>query len=133
LETLLSALKERKKSPIRLTRNSKLLKTILAAIGDKKGEAIVSLDLRNIEEAVADFFIVCQARSNTQRQAIVAYVVDEMKEQCNERPYQVTNGDEWALIDYAQVVVHVFDPECRRFYDLENLWADAVYRAHNDL
>jgi len=132
LEKIITALQGRKKSSARLTRDSKLFTTILNAIKDKKGEAIVSLDLRKIEEAVADFFILCEAQSNIQIKSISDHIVETVREECDERPYHMEQGDYWTLVDYVNVVVHVFQREQRKFYDLESLWADADREEHND-
>ena len=130
----LSVLQTREKNPVsRLTRNSKIFKTIIKAIQDKKGEHIVSLDLRKIPEASADFFIVCQASSTTQVKAICDYVEDEVKKQCNEWPYkhEGRQASQWVLIDYVNIVVHVMHPETRKFYKLEEMWSDAESRIHD--
>jgi ribosome-associated protein len=105
----LASLTNRKKSATRLTRNSKIIKTIIAAIQEKKGENIISLDLRKINEAVADFFIVCEASSAPQVKAIADNVEDRVKEKCDERPYHQEGYQkaQWILIDYVNVVVHV--------------------------
>ncbi|HET9432265.1 MAG TPA: RsfS/YbeB/iojap family protein, partial [Chitinophagaceae bacterium] len=78
----------KKKSTVRLTKNSKLIKTIINAIQEKKGENIISLDLRKVNEAVADFFIICEAGSQPQVRAISEFVEQEIKEKCNESPYR---------------------------------------------
>jgi len=117
----------------RLTRNSKLFKTIINAIQEKKGEKIVSLDLRKIPEAVADFFIICEAGSSTQVKAIADYTEYQVKEIINELPYK-SEGQQvgrWALIDYVNVVVHVMQPEARNFYKLEEMWSDAPSEEHH--
>lgn len=132
LDKIITALQGRKKSATRLTRNSKLFKTILKAIHDKKGESIISLDLRKIDEAVADFFILCEAKSNVQIKAIADSIEEKVKQECDELPYHVERGTQWTLVDYVNVVVHIFDHEYRKFYDLENLWADAQREEHND-
>lgn len=129
----LSVLQSReKKTMSRLTRNSKIFKTIIRAIQDKKGEHIVSLDLRKIEEASADFFIVCQASSTTQVKAICDFVEHEVKADCGEAPYhhEGKQSAQWVLIDYVNIVVHVMHPEARRFYKLEEMWSDAESRVH---
>jgi len=131
LDKIITALQGRKKSASRLTRNSKLFKTILNAIREKKGENIVSLDLKKIDEAVADFFILCEAQSNIQIKAIANYIEEKVKEECDERPYHIENGQQWTLVDYVNIVVHVFDREHRKFYDIETLWADAQREEHN--
>ncbi len=131
----LSLLKTRKKSAItKLTRNSKLFKTIIQAILDKKGEKLLSLDLRKIEEASADFFIVCEASSTTQVKAISDFVELRVKECCAEQPYKQEGKQaaQWVLIDYINIVVHIMHPEARNFYKLEEMWSDAVSFLHDD-
>jgi ribosome-associated protein len=129
----LNVLKSRAKSPARLTRNSKLFKTIIEAIQDKKGENIVSLDLRKIPEAVADFFIICQASNNNQLRAIGDNIEKEVKEKCGEAPFkhEGKQAEQWILIDYVNIVVHIMLPEPRKFYHLEELWSDAPAMEHN--
>ena len=98
----LNVLNTRKKSTIvKLTRNSKIFKAIIKAIQDKKGEHILSLDLRKIPEAVSDFFIICQANSNTQLKAIADFVEEEVKNNCDEAPYkhEGRQAQQWILID----------------------------------
>lgn len=123
----LNVLKGRKKNPTRLTRNSKIFKTIINAIQDKKGEHIVSLDLRKIPEAVADFFIICQASNNNQLRAIADNIEMEVKKKCEENPFkhEGRQAEQWILIDYVNIVIHVMLPEPRKFYQLEELWSDA--------
>jgi len=132
LEKIISALQGRQKPVTRLTRNSKLFKAILEAIKDKKGEKIVSLDLRKIDEAVADFFILCEANSHIQVKAIATNIEEAVFQECGEKPYHVEHGDYWTLVDYVNVVVHIFQQEQRKFYNLETLWADAERMEHND-
>jgi len=131
----LDALNSRKKSSLtRLTRNSKIFKTIIHAIQEKKGENIVSLDLRKIPEAVADFFIICQANNNNQLKAIADNIEEEVLNGCGERPYkhEGRQAEQWILIDFVNVVVHVMLPEPRKFYQLEELWSDAPSIEHLD-
>jgi ribosome-associated protein len=130
----LTVLANRKRSSLtRLTRNSKILKTIIHAIQEKKGEKIVSLDLRKIPEAVADFFIICEATNNTQLKAIADSVEMEVKMNCGELPYKHEGhqGEQWILIDYVNAVVHIMLPEPRKFYGLEEMWSDAPSIEHN--
>ena len=129
----LTVLANRKKnSQTRLTRSSRIFKTIIHAIQEKKGEKIVSLDLRKIPEAVADFFIICEATNNTQLKAIADSVEFEVKKTCGELPYkhEGRQGEQWILIDYVNVVVHVMLPEPRKFYGLEEMWSDAPAMEH---
>lgn len=130
MEKIITALQGRKKSVTRLTRNSKLFKTILNAITEKKGENIVSLDLRKIDEAVSDFFILCEAGSHIQIKAITDNIEEKIRMECNERPYHIENGHYWTLLDYVNIVVHIFQHEQRKFYNLESLWADAERMEH---
>ncbi len=129
----LSLLKTREKTTVtRLNKNSKIFKTIIQAILDRKGENIISLDLRKIPEASADFFIVCEATSTTQIKAIADYVEVQLKKICGETPYrhEGKQAAQWVLIDYINVVVHVMHPEARNFYKLEEMWSDAVPQMH---
>ena len=116
----------------RLAKNAKILKTIIQAIQEKKGEKIISLDLRKIHEAVADFFIVCEAGSTTQVRAIADFVETEVKHKCGELPYKHEGKQvlQWVIIDYINVVVHIMLPEARRFYKLEEMWSDATVEEH---
>lgn len=129
----LTVLATRKKSSVsRLTKASKILKVIIHAIEEKKGEKIVSLDLRKIPEAVADFFIICQASNSTQLKAIADSVEELVKLNCSEAPYkhEGRQAQQWILIDYVNVVVHIMLPEPRKFYQLEEMWSDAVIAEH---
>lgn len=131
----LKALNTRKKSSVvRITRNSKIFKTIIHAIQEKKGDNIVSLDLRKIPEAVADFFIICEAGNTTQLRAIADFIETEVKEKCQETAYkhEGRQGQQWILIDYVNVVVHVMMPDPRKFYQLEEMWSDAPVMEHKD-
>ena len=116
----------------RLTRKSKIFKTIIHAIQEKKGEKIVSLDLKKIPEAVTDFFIICEATNNIQLKAIADSVEVEVKKKCGELPYkhEGRQGEQWILIDYVNAVVHIMLPEPRRFYRLEEMWSDASSAEH---
>ena len=124
----------KKKSTVRLTKNSKLIKTIINAIQEKKGENIISLDLRKVDEAVADFFIVCEAGSQPQVRTISDFVEEQIKEKCDEYPYhhEGKKNLQWVLIDYVNVVVHVMLSETSKFYKLEEMWSDAVAHEHED-
>ena len=131
----LSVLATRKKSSVtRLTRNSKIFKTIIKAIQNKKGENIISLDLRKIPEAVADFFVICEATSTTQIKAIYDSIQAEVQESCGEKPYKQEGfqGLQWLLLDYVNIVVHVMQPDTRKFYRLEEMWSDAAAQGHED-
>jgi ribosome-associated protein len=123
-----------RKVSTRLNRNSKLFKTIIKAIQEKKGSNIVSLDLRKIEEASSDFFIICEATSTVQIKAIADSVEELVKREIDERPYRSEGYQslKWVLIDFVNVVVHIMQPESRSFYQLEEMWHDAPSMEHND-
>ncbi len=131
----LEALKSRKKSSLtRLSRSSKIFKTIIHAIHEKKGENVLSLDLRKIPEAVADFFIICEASNSTQLKAIADFIEVDVKEKTGETVYkhEGKQGLQWILIDYVNIVVHVMLTETRKFYQLEEMWSDAPAMEHPD-
>jgi len=134
LEQLALLANRRKKSGNRLTKSSKIIKTIIAAIQEKKGENIISLDLRKINEAVADFFIICEATNQPQIKAIGDNVEATVKEKCDEYPFHHEGYQnlQWVLIDYVNVVVHIMLPENRKFYGLEEMWSDAVAAEHKE-
>lgn len=123
-----SATRRKRKSVARLTKNSKIIKAIIHAIQEKKGENIISLDLRKIPEAVADFFIICEASSTIQVKAIADFVEEHIKKTVKETPYhhEGFQAAHWILIDYVNVVVHVMQTETRKFYKLEEMWSDAA-------
>jgi ribosome-associated protein len=122
----------KRKRGARITKNSKFFKTVIQAIQEKKGDKIVSLDLRKIQEAAADFFIICEASSHTQVKAISDFVEIKVKKSCEEIPYKQEGKKalQWVLIDYINIVVHVMLPESRDFYRLEELWSDALRQDH---
>ena len=129
----LSILATRKRnSAVRLTRNSKIFKNIIKAIQEKKGENIISLDLKKIPEAVSDFFIICEGSSTTQVKAIADSIEEEVRKNCDELPYKHEGRQtyQWVLSDYVNVVVHVMLPDNRRFYKLEDMWSDAPQENH---
>jgi ribosome-associated protein len=131
----LNVLSSREKSgSTRLNARSKILKTIVHAIQEKKGENLISLDLRKIPEAVADYFIICEATNTTQLGGIADYVEEEVKKHCGERPFmhEGNRGQQWVLIDYINVVVHIMMPEARKFYKLEEMWSDAAITEHEE-
>lgn len=129
----LSVLAARPKSTVTaLTRNSKIFKTIIKAIQDKKGENIISLDLRKIPESVADFFIICEATSTTQVKAISDNIEVVLKDELDEIAYRHEGRQalQWVIVDYVNVVVHVMLPDTRKFYRLEEMWSDADGMEH---
>ena len=107
--------------------NSKLLSdSIICGMLEKKAEEIVILDLRKVYNAVADYFILCSGNSDTQIDAIFDSVEKEVKKSSGQTPWHKEGRDnkEWVLIDYIDVVAHIFNKEKRLFYGLEELWGD---------
>ncbi|MHA7943170.1 ribosome silencing factor [Formosa sp. 3Alg 14/1] len=109
------------------TNSDLLISTILSGIEDVKGKEISILDLREIENTVCDYFIVCEGSSNTQVNAIVNAVQKKVSKELKDKPWHVEGQDnaEWVLMDYVNVVVHVFQKHIREYYDIESLWGDA--------
>jgi ribosome-associated protein len=103
------------------------VKTIVEALQELKGVDITVLDLRSIPEASADYFIVCNGTSNTHISGLADRVQKNVWEELEEKPLHIEGkqGRLWLLIDYFNVVVHIFDKEKRQFYDVEHLWSDA--------
>ncbi len=100
---------------------------IIHGIQEKKGSEIVRLDLRNIHSSVTDYFVVCHAESAMQVRAITKGIEDEVFKATGQWPFRTEGQDygEWVLIDYIDVVVHVFKTDKRQYYGIEELWGDA--------
>ncbi len=115
-------------------KSDELTDLIVKGIQEKKGLNIVQLDLKGLSGAVTDYFIVCEANSTTQIGAIKDSIQEEVQKASGEKPWHVegTSNLEWVLIDYVNVVAHVFQPEQREFYDIEGLWADAKIKKIKD-
>lgn len=105
----------------------KLSDFIIEGLVEKKGLEIVRLDLRGIPQAVCDFFVVCSGTSSTHVNGLSDSVDEIVKKKTGEDPWHVEGYKqaEWVLMDYINVVVHIFQPEARTFYSIEKLWADA--------
>lgn len=99
----------------------------MEGILDKKGKNVVQLDLRKLGDAPADFFIICEGDSNTHVKAISDNVYKKVKDDLEIAPVHTegSSNAHWVLIDYFNTIVHVFYPEARQFYELEQLWSDA--------
>ncbi|MDZ4751782.1 MAG: ribosome silencing factor [Flavobacteriales bacterium] len=115
---------KKKKDPI-----EQLINSIVEGILEVKGLDIVVLDLRSIPNASSDYFIICHGNSRTQAQAICKSVERQTIKDLNEQPWHIEglNNSQWILLDFINVVVHVFEKEAREYYALEELWADAKY------
>lgn len=111
----------------------KLNDLIIDSIQDIKGKKIVKLDLRSLDDAPTDFFIICEGDSNTQVKAISNNVHKRLKQELETAPYHIegTNNSLWVLMDYFSTVVHIFYSETRTFYELEELWGDAKFTEYH--
>ncbi|MGA0273808.1 MAG: ribosome silencing factor [Flavobacteriaceae bacterium] len=108
-------------------RVSHLIDEIILGIENVKGEDIHQLDLRELDNTPCDFFIVCSGNSNTQVTAIVNSIQKTVSKKLSEKPFHTEGLDnaEWVLLDYVNVVVHVFQNSIREYYNIEELWGDA--------
>lgn len=110
------------------------LDVIAGAILDKKGEDVISIDLRPVGTAITDYFVVCSATSTTMVNAIADNIIKETKEKLGIKPLRMQGLENafWVIIDFGHIVVHVFLKEYREFYRLEDLWADAPRKTYTD-
>lgn len=106
---------------------SKLVDSAVRGIQEVKGREICTIDLRNLNNAVTDYFIICHGTSDTQVDAIARAVQKQVYKETGDEPShkEGVNSSEWILLDYFNVIVHIFKEDTRHFYNLEKLWADA--------
>ncbi len=107
--------------------NDDLLANIIKGIEDVKGADINILDLRGIENTVCDYFVICNGNSNTQVNAITNSIQKVVSKELKDKPWHVEGSEngEWVLMDYVNIVVHVFQKHIREYYNIESLWGDA--------
>ncbi len=107
--------------------SDELLTFIIKGIEEVKGTDIDILDLREIDSAVCDYFVICNGNSNTHVNAIVNSIQKIVSKDLKEKPWHVegTDNAEWVLMDYVNIVVHVFQKQIREYYNIESLWGDA--------
>ncbi|HBC78369.1 MAG TPA: ribosome silencing factor [Bacteroidales bacterium] len=111
-----------------------LLGAIVNGIFEKKGKDVLKIDLRNLENRITDFFIICHGSSVSQVDSLCDSVEDTVRKESKESPLHVEGLENcfWVLLDYGNVIVHIFLEEYRHFYSLESLWADASVEAIKD-
>jgi ribosome-associated protein len=111
-----------------------LLESVVKGIFEKKGQNVLKIDLRKLDNRITDYFIICQASSGTQVSAISDSVEDTVRNKSGEKPLHLEGLDNcfWVLVDYGNVIVHIFLEEYRNFYNLESLWADATIEKLED-
>jgi ribosome-associated protein len=109
-----------------------LTKEIVKGIQEKKGKDIISLDLKKIPNAICDVFVICTGTSSTQVEAIADSVEDVVRKSLGDKPWHKEGFEnaEWILLDYVNVVVHIFQDQARMFYNLEKLWDDATVKKY---
>ncbi len=107
--------------------NDDLLANIIKGIEEVKGNDIDILDLREIDNASCDYFVICNGNSNTQVNAIVNSIQKTVSKSIKDKPWHIEGSDnaEWVLMDYVNIVVHIFQKHIREYYNIENLWGDA--------
>tara|TARA_Y100001968_G_C19031642_1_gene560097 strand:+ start:137 stop:505 length:369 start_codon:yes stop_codon:yes gene_type:complete len=104
-----------------------MLKHIINAIQEIKGKEIISLDMRNIDSAICKYFVICTGNSNTHVNAIEGKIKKSIAQDFGEKPWHIegNNTAEWVLMDYSDIIIHIFQKKIRRFYNLEDFWGDA--------
>lgn len=112
---------------IRMKRLNKFVKTVVDGIQEKKGRNIRVVDLTKIDDTICNYLVICEGNTPTQVHAIAESIGDMMREKQDARPLTVDGqrNSLWIAMDYADIIVHVFVPEYRQFYDIDNLWEDA--------
>ena len=112
----------------------KELETIANAMLEKKGQQVCSLDLRAVGTAISDYFVICNADSTTNVSAISDHIEECMHKKCNRKVLRMQGRENsfWIILDYSDIVVHIFQTEYRNFYRLEDLWADAPRTEYQD-
>ncbi len=111
----------------KIARKKKLLQVVIDGIQEKKGHKLVVADLTEISDCICRYFVICQANTPTQTEAIAGSVSDRVREELGEKAIGVCGLENgyWIAMDYGDVMVHVMLPDARGYYDLEHLWADA--------
>ncbi len=111
-----------------MIKSEKLVDTITQTLEENKGQNIVKLDLRKIENCFCSFFVICHGTSNTHVDTLAEAVEDKILEELKEKPFH-TEGKtqaQWVVVDYGDVIVHVFQKEQRDYYQLEDFWGDGL-------
>ena len=120
---------------VKKTESSAILAEIaVKGMQEKKAKSVVKIDLRKLNLSIADFFIICHAESDKQIDAIADSVEDEIRKATGEKPFSREGFQlsDWIILDYVDVVVHIFNREKRGYYDLEDLWSDGIHKAYTD-
>lgn len=112
-----------------------VIQQIVEGIQDKKGKGIVVVDMQKLGNSICDYFVICQGNSPTQVSAITDSIEDTVRINCKKKPYSIDGlrNSQWVAMDYGDILVHIFLPDVRKFYDIEHLWADATLTEIPDL
>lgn len=112
-----------------------VIQQIVEGIQDKKGKGIVVVDMLKLGNSICDYFVICQGNSPTQVSAITDSIEDTVRINCKKKPYSIDGlrNSQWVAMDYGDILVHIFLPDVRKFYDIEHLWADATLTEIPDL
>ena len=118
-----------------MNETKELVNTIVEGIQNRKGKRIVIADLTEIEDTICDYFVICQGNSPSQVMAIVDSIRDSARENMGAKPYAIDGlkNSQWVALDYGEIIVHIFLPEEREYYNLENLWADSKLTELEDI
>ena len=110
-----------------MEQTKRLVETIIKGVQEKKGSDIVVIDLTGFEGTICRYFVICQGNSPTQVEAIADATIDMVRQDLGEKPVHTVGMENavWVAMDYTDVMVHVFVPDMRQYYDLEHLWEDA--------
>ena len=116
----------------KLDKTNILLKDIINVIQDAKGKEVNSLDLRNVESAICKYFIICTGTSSIHVNSIVNKIKKVISQEIGEKPLHTegNNVGEWVLLDYYDIIVHVFQEKTRKFYNIEEFWGDAKFKSY---
>lgn len=122
------------KKSSKVIKTEKLVEEIINGLREKKGKHIVTLDLRKIDNSITEFFVIASGDSNTHVNALAGSVEEEVRKALKDKPWHIegTTNAEWVLLDYVNVVVHIFQREQREHYNIEGLWADAVLKEYEE-
>ncbi|MDE6716713.1 MAG: ribosome silencing factor [Muribaculaceae bacterium] len=115
--------------------NKDIVKEIVEAVQDRKGKHITIIDLSKVDGASTDTFVICEGRSTSQVSAIADSIREEVQKKTSRKPYNYDGyrNSQWIVIDYGEVMVHIFLPDVREYYNIEDLWSDGKIKEIPDL
>jgi len=110
-----------------MEQSKQIVNKIVEGIQEKKGKKVVIINLTGLKNAPCSYFVICEGTTSIQVDAIGTSIKDTVREKMNIKPYAIDGlrNSEWVAMDYGSVIVHIFRPQIRNFYDIEHLWEDA--------